>query len=33
VDLGEKTEVKHEALVNLDPENPTTKVHIRTVLG
>ena len=37
LDLGEKTEVKHaylhEALVNLDPENPTTKVHIRTVLG
>jgi len=37
VDLGEKTEVKHaylhEALVNLDPENPTTKVHIRAVLG
>jgi len=37
VDLGEKTEVKHaylhEALVNLDPENSTTKVHIRTVLG
>jgi enhancer of mRNA-decapping protein 4 len=37
VDLVEKTEVKHaylhEALVNLDPENPTTKMHIRTVLG
>jgi len=37
VDLGEKTEVKHaylhEALVNLDPENPTTKTHIKTVLG
>ena len=37
VDQGEKTEVKHaylhEALVNLDPENPTTKMHIRTVLG
>merc|ERR1719427_766801 len=37
VDLGEKTEVKHaylhEALVNLDPKNPITKVHIKTVLG
>merc|ERR1712106_1203514 len=37
VGLGEKTEVKHsylhEALVNLDPENPTTKMHIKTVLG
>ena len=36
MDLGEQ-EVKHaylhEALVNLDPENPTTKVYIRTVLG
>jgi len=37
VDLGDKTEVKHaylhEALVNLNPEDPTTKVHIKTVLG
>ena len=37
LDLGEKTEAKyaylHEALFNLDPENSTTKVHIRTVLG
>ena len=37
VDQGEKTQVKHaylhEALVNLEPESPTTKVHIRTVLG
>jgi len=37
VDLGDKTEVKHaylhEALVNLDPMDPTTKAHIRTVMG
>jgi enhancer of mRNA-decapping protein 4 len=37
MDLGEKTEVKdaylHEALVNLDPENPITKVHITAVLS
>jgi len=37
VDLGDKTEVKHaylhEALVNLDPNNPTTRAHIRTVLS
>lgn len=36
VDLGDKTEVKHaylhEALVNLDPNNPTTRAHIKTVL-
>jgi hypothetical protein len=37
VDQGEKTQVKHaylhEALFNPEPENPTTKVHIRTVFG
>ena len=37
--MGEKTKIRvkhaylHEALVNLDPENPTTKMHIRTVLS
>merc|ERR1711942_590325 len=37
VDLGDKTELKHaylhEALVNLDTDNHTTKVHLKTVLG
>jgi len=36
-DLNEKTEVKHaylhEALVNLNPADATTKVHMKTVLG
>jgi len=36
VDLGDKTEVKHsflhEALVNLDPKDPTTKAHGKVVL-
>merc|ERR1712240_226615 len=37
VDLNDKTEVKHaylhEALVNLDPNNPTTKGHINGILA
>ena len=36
VDLSDKTQVKHsylnEAFVNLDAENPTTKVHMKPVL-
>jgi len=36
VELGDKTEVKHsflhEALVNLDPKDPTTKAHGKVVL-
>ena len=38
-DLGEKTKIRekhaylHKALLNLDSENPTTKVSIRIVLG
>ena len=38
-DLEEKTMIRvkhvylHKALFNLDPENPTTKVNIRIVLG
>merc|ERR1719228_707398 len=37
IELGDKTEVKHaylhEALVNLDPNNATTRAHIKTVLS
>ena len=36
VDISDKTQVKHaylhEALANLDPQNHTTKMHIRPVL-
>merc|ERR1711997_931138 len=36
VDLSDKTQIKHpylhEALVNLDPDNPMTKMHMKTVL-
>ena len=36
VDISDKTEVKYsyiqEALANLDPENPTTKMHLKLVL-
>jgi len=36
VDLSDKTQIKHaylhEALVNLDPENSLTKLHMKTVL-